>query len=59
MEWVFEWFNLQYEKLWKVLKMGRQEEGEWAISEKIQIGGGWGYGISTGIKEIACRISRV
>ena len=40
----------------------------WAIQEKTQTGGGeegggrgeggWGYGISRGIKEVACGISR-
>ena len=42
MEWTFEWFNLQYEELWKVRKMVRHEEGEWYIPEKIQTGGGGG-----------------
>ena len=33
--------------------------GEWAIPEKkTNRGGGWGYRISRGIKEIACGISR-
>ena len=31
---------------------------EWAIPKQKPNRGGWGYGISRGIKEIACGISK-
>ena len=36
----------------------RTTSPEWAISKQKPNRGGWGYGISRGIKEIACRISK-